>query len=85
MPALQLAMQMLDKHTKKLQLLVAFISAFIKNNPKYKCLFLGDLVSATFLTVSSFSRMIKQTLYPLGALLLGLSINQAQAQTRSEL
>lgn len=78
-------MQMLDKHTKKLQLLVAFISAFIKNNPKYKCLFLGDLVSATFLTVSSFSRMIKQTLYPLGVLLLGLSINQAQAQTRSEL
>lgn len=42
-------------------------------------------MSATFLTVSSFSRMIKQTLYPLGVLLLGLSINQAQAQTRSEL
>ncbi|QZD34262.1 hypothetical protein ABEKA_2305 [Acinetobacter lwoffii] len=39
MPALQLAMQMLDKHTKKLQLSVAFKHAFIKNNSKYKRLF----------------------------------------------
>ncbi len=40
----------------------------------------------TFLTISSFSQMIKQTLYPLGAaVLLSLSFNSVQAQTRSEL
>src|SRR5690606_5186193 len=46
----------------------------------------GDLVFITFLTISSFSRMIKQTLYPRGAaVLLSLSFSSAQAQTRSEL
>src|SRR5690606_5381437 len=46
----------------------------------------GDLVFITFLTISSFSPIIKQTLYPLGAaVLLSLSVNSAQAQTRSEL
>ena len=40
----------------------------------------------TFSTISSFSQMIKQTLYPLGAaVLFSLSFGPAQAQTRSEL
>ena len=40
----------------------------------------------TFLTISSFSQMIRQMLYPLGAaVLFSLSFSPAQAQTRSEL